>query len=280
MARQRSLLHPRGVAAHPRRASTTTTRRRWSEVLTGTSLVGLDLIDAIKARFPGSWTSVAYGSTEIGRGLVLVDSDLYDRPGSVGQPPPMVTTDVADDGELLVARSDHVLRLPRPTRRHRRGDRPRRVVPHRRPRDQRRRRLLHHHRPRSESIRSGGEWVAPVEVETAIARTPRWPRSRWSGIPDPTLGRGGVRGDRRATGRALPTVDELRAHVAVGARRSEAARGSSSRWRSSPAPTPPVRFAVADCATRSSPRARPHSSRRGRRAPNVIARPVCIRLHP
>jgi malonyl-CoA/methylmalonyl-CoA synthetase len=70
------------------------------EVLTGTSLVSLELIDVLKARFPGSWTSVAYGSTEIGRGLVLLDSDLYDRPGSVGQPPPMVVADLADDGEL------------------------------------------------------------------------------------------------------------------------------------------------------------------------------------
>jgi fatty-acyl-CoA synthase len=92
-----------------------------AEVLTGTSLVGLDLIDALKARFPGSWTSVAYGSTEMGRGLVLVDSDLRARPGSVGQPPPMVTAHVADD-ELWI---------PRSSRRHRRGDRPRRVVPHR-----------------------------------------------------------------------------------------------------------------------------------------------------
>ena len=70
------------------------------EVLTGTSLVGLDLIDALKARFPGSWTSVAYGSTEMGRGLVLLDSDLHSHPESVGQPPPMVSAHVADDGEL------------------------------------------------------------------------------------------------------------------------------------------------------------------------------------
>src|SRR4029077_6596104 len=64
------------------------------EALTGTSRVGLDLIDALKERFPGSFTSVAYGSTEIGRGAVLLDSDLYEREGSVGQPPPMVIADL------------------------------------------------------------------------------------------------------------------------------------------------------------------------------------------
>ena len=37
------------------------------EALTGTSLVTLDLIDAIKARFPGSWTSIAYGSSRPAR---------------------------------------------------------------------------------------------------------------------------------------------------------------------------------------------------------------------
>ena len=52
------------------------------EVLTGTSLVTLDLIDALKARFPGSWTSVAYGSTEIVARRRPPRPDLYDRPGS------------------------------------------------------------------------------------------------------------------------------------------------------------------------------------------------------
>jgi hypothetical protein len=71
------------------------------EVLPGTSRVDLDLVDALKARFPGSWTSVAYGSTEIGRGAVLTDADLHVKPLSVGLPPPAVEARVDADGELL-----------------------------------------------------------------------------------------------------------------------------------------------------------------------------------
>src|SRR4029079_5197487 len=57
------------------------------EALSGTSLVTLELIDGIKARFPGSWTSIAYGSSEIGRGAERLAPQLHPHPRSVGQPP-------------------------------------------------------------------------------------------------------------------------------------------------------------------------------------------------
>jgi acyl-CoA synthetase (AMP-forming)/AMP-acid ligase II len=66
----------------------------------------------------------------------------------------------------------------------------------------------------SESIRSAGEWVAPVEVETAIASHPAVADVAVVGIPDRAWGElvcAAIVVERGAT---LPTVDELRAHVA------------------------------------------------------------------
>ena len=117
------------------------------EANTGTSLVTLDLLHALKARFPGSWTSIAYGSTEIGRGATLLDPDLFTHPGSVGQPPPMTLADLADDGELWL-RGPTMFSgyLDRPDATAEAIDEDG-LVPHRRPRHPRRRRLPHHHRP-------------------------------------------------------------------------------------------------------------------------------------
>jgi acyl-CoA synthetase (AMP-forming)/AMP-acid ligase II len=184
------------------------------EALTGTSLVGADLVDALKDRFPGSWTSVAYGSTEIGRGLVLVDSDLHSHPESVGQPPPMVTARVADDGELWLRgptmfsgyldRPDATADAIDPDGWFHTGD------------------LVTCDADgyftitgrASESIRSGGEWVAPVEVETAIASHPAVADVGVVGIPDPAWGEIVCAAIVVAPGSTLPSVDELRAHVA------------------------------------------------------------------
>jgi len=177
-------------------------------------LVTLDLIDAIKARFPGSWTSVAYGSTEMGRGLVLVDSDLYARPQSVGQPPPMVQAHVAADGELWLRgptmfsgyldRPDATADAIDPEGWFHTGD------------------LVTCDADgyftitgrASESIRSGGEWVAPVEVETAVASHPAVAEVAVVGIPDAAWGEVVTAAIVLAPGATLPTVDELRAHVA------------------------------------------------------------------
>ena len=252
-------------------SSTTTARYDTSslvEVLTGTSLVTLDLIDALKARFPGSWTSVAYGSTEIGRGAVLLDSDLYDRPGSVGP--------AAADGRrrprrrrrAVAPRPHDVLRLPRPARRHRRRHRRRRLVPHRRPGDARRRRLPEHHRTPL--------GVDPLRRRVGRAgrgreRRPHPPvgrRRRGGRPPRPELGRGRVRGDRGTARRDAP--DRRRA---AHARRRHAGRAQAAARRgagrqSSRARTPPGRYAGAACATpsrRASGPSSPGRASRGRR---------------
>jgi acyl-CoA synthetase (AMP-forming)/AMP-acid ligase II len=183
------------------------------EALTGTSLVTLDLIDAIKARFPGSWTSIAYGSTEIGRGATLLDPDLYSHPGSVGQPPPMVTADLSDDGELWLRgptmfsgyldRPDATAEAIDADGWFHTGDLATRdadgyfTITGR----------------RSESIRSGGEWVAPIEVETAVRTHPSVQEVAVVGLPDDRWGELVCAAIVLRPGATLPTVEDLRAHV-------------------------------------------------------------------
>jgi acyl-CoA synthetase (AMP-forming)/AMP-acid ligase II len=183
------------------------------EALTGTSLVTLDLIDAIKAHFPGSWTSIAYGSTEIGRGATLLDPDLYSHPGSVGQPPPMVTADLSEDGELWLRgptmfsgyldRPDATAEAIDTDGWFHTGDLATRdadgyfTITGR----------------RSESIRSGGEWVAPIEVETVVRTHPSVQEVAVVGLPDDRWGELVCAAIVLRPGATLPTVDDLRAHV-------------------------------------------------------------------
>lgn len=68
---------------------------------TGTSATPPELLRAIKEAFPGTVTRVYYGSTEAGPATVLADADLARKPGSVGRP--AVTVDVRlHDGEVCV----------------------------------------------------------------------------------------------------------------------------------------------------------------------------------
>jgi acyl-CoA synthetase (AMP-forming)/AMP-acid ligase II len=191
------------------------------EALTGTSLVTLELIDALKARFPGSWTSIAYGSTEIGRGATLLDPDLYVHPGSVGQPPPMVVAELADDGELWLRgptmfagyldRPDATAEAIDEQGWFHTGDLATRDADG----------FITITGRRSESIRSGGEWVAPVEVETAVLTHPSVAEVGVVGVPDPSWGELVCAAIVVRPGASLPTVEQLRTHVApmlVGAK--------------------------------------------------------------
>jgi acyl-CoA synthetase (AMP-forming)/AMP-acid ligase II len=183
------------------------------EALTGTSLVTLDLLDALKARFPGSWTSIAYGSTEIGRGATLLDSDLYTHPGSVGQPPPMVTAQLSDDDELWLRgptmfsgyldRPDATAEAIDDEGWFHTGDLATQDADG----------YLTITGRRSESIRSGGEWVAPVEVESAILSHPAVHEVAVVGLPDDRWGELVCAAIVVRPGATLPTVDDLRAHV-------------------------------------------------------------------
>jgi len=69
---------------------------------TGTSSTTPELLSAIAREFPGSETSITYGSTEAGSVCRLWPEDVDRKPGSVGVAAPGCRLRLADDGELLV----------------------------------------------------------------------------------------------------------------------------------------------------------------------------------
>ncbi len=79
-----------------------------TDVDTGTSATPPELIRALKARFPGTSTRINYGSTEGGAGTILPDEDLARKPGSVGLPAANVDIRLSDAGEVCV-RSDYLM---------------------------------------------------------------------------------------------------------------------------------------------------------------------------
>jgi fatty-acyl-CoA synthase len=69
---------------------------------TGTSATPIELLRAIKSRFPDQSVRVYYGSTECGSATALADEDLLRKPGSVGRASVSVDLRVGDDGEICV----------------------------------------------------------------------------------------------------------------------------------------------------------------------------------
>ncbi len=69
---------------------------------TGTSATTPELLRAIAEAFPGTQTSITYGSTEAGSVCRLWPEDVHRKPGSVGPAAPGCTVRIAEDGELLV----------------------------------------------------------------------------------------------------------------------------------------------------------------------------------
>ena len=127
-------------------------------------------------------TRVFYGSTEAGPGTQLADADLLRKPGSVGLPQPGVDVRLVDAGEVCCAAASSWTATSttprRPPTRSRDGwyhtgdlgalddDGYLSIVGRAR-----------------DVIRTGGETVAPAEVEACSASTRRSPRSRWSACP-------------------------------------------------------------------------------------------------
>ena len=231
-----------------------TTRRRWSRHSPARRCVTLDLIDALKERFPGSCTSIAYGSTEIGRGAMLLDSDLYDQPRQ--------RRATATDGHRRSRRRRRALvaRAPRcspatstdPTPPPRRSTRTAGSTPATSPPATPTATSRSPGAARSRSARAASGW----RRSRSRPRSSRIPRSQEVavvGLPDASWGEVVCAAIVVKPGATLPTVDELRAHVGRGPRRAQAtARGRAGR-HSSRAPTPPGRSGGDDCATRSSP---------------------------
>lgn len=155
---------------------------------TGTSPVTGDLVGRIRRRFPWATTRIFYGSTEAGRMATLPESDLERKPGSVGRPAFPTTLWVTDEGEVCVqtpAMMDGYLRNPEKTSEvlgsdgtYRSGD------------------LgwiddegyLFLTGRKSDAIRSGGETIAPAEVELLLRSIPGVHDAAVVGLPDPTWG--------------------------------------------------------------------------------------------
>jgi len=69
---------------------------------TGTSATTPELLRAIADAFPGTTTSITYGSTEAGAVCQLWPTDIFRKPGSVGLPALGSEVRLAEDGEILV----------------------------------------------------------------------------------------------------------------------------------------------------------------------------------
>jgi acyl-CoA synthetase (AMP-forming)/AMP-acid ligase II len=180
------------------------------EADTGTSATPIELLRAIKDALPHTVTRVFYGSTEAGPGVQLGDADLFRKPGSVGVPQPGVEVRL-DEGEVCLRSPflfDGYLDDPAATAAalddgwYRTGDlgaldddgylsmvgRARDV------------------------IRTGGETVAPPEVEAALLAHPAVAEAAVVGLPDPAWGEVVVAVVVAHDGMPPPTLDELRAH--------------------------------------------------------------------
>lgn len=154
---------------------------------TGTSTVSRDLVRRIKRRLPHTTTTILYGSTEVGRMAALPDWELETHPGSVGCAAFPTMLSLAHDGEVLanspammngyLGRPDLTAEVLDEHGTYRTGDIGLFHDEH-----------LHLTGRRSEMIRSGGEFVSPLEVETALRAVADVRDLAVVGVPDPTWG--------------------------------------------------------------------------------------------
>jgi acyl-CoA synthetase (AMP-forming)/AMP-acid ligase II len=155
---------------------------------TGTSPVAGDLVARIKSRLPGTTTTILYGSTEAGRMAALHDWELAERSGSVGRAAFPGSLTIAADGEVCVrtpALMDGYLGAPETTARVMSADGAYRTGDLGRLDDEG---YLYLTGRTREVIRSGGEFVAPSEVEHVLALAPGVADVAVVGVPDDRWG--------------------------------------------------------------------------------------------
>ena len=199
-----------GRASWPR-TSGATTSSSLRELDTGTSATPLELIRALKQRFPGTRTRIYYGSTEAGSAATLPDAEVLREAGQRRTRRARRRAAPHRGGRDLRAQPVPDGRLLR----RRRGDgrrAARRLVPHGRPRRARRGRLPLDRGPhegrdpqrRRERLARGGGGRARRMPRRARGRRGRPPRSRSGAsvvcavvVPEPG---------------AAPTLEALRAH--------------------------------------------------------------------
>jgi fatty-acyl-CoA synthase len=153
---------------------------------TGTSATPIDLLTRMAEHFPGTTTSIGYGATEAGGLAILGPEDVMRKPGSVGLPSVGVHFRIVD-GELWVRSAQMFsgyFRNPEATAAalvdgwYRTGDLVERddegylwVVG----------RI-------KDMIRTGGETVAPAEVDVVLQRHPAVADAAVAGVPDDDWG--------------------------------------------------------------------------------------------
>jgi fatty-acyl-CoA synthase len=179
------------------------------EADTGTSATPPELLHALKDVLPWTQTRVFYGSTEAGPGVQLADADLLRKPGAVGLPQAGVDLRLTDAGEVCLRSAflmDGYFDAPEASAEalidgwYHTGDlgaidnegylaiigRARDV------------------------IRTGGETVAPPEVELVVAEHPAVAEVAIVGVPDPQWGEVVTAVIVCAPGALPPDVDMLR----------------------------------------------------------------------
>jgi acyl-CoA synthetase (AMP-forming)/AMP-acid ligase II len=177
---------------------------------TGTSAVTVDLLKEIAVSFPRSRTTVTYGSTEAGLVCRLGPEDLFTKPGSVGPPGIGVHTRLDEDGQLLVASpylmsgylgDDQASEAALAGGWFHTGDLASRdadgyftIIGR-----------------VQDVIRTGGETVAPVEVDAVLATHPALADAVVAGVPDDDWGEVVTAFVQPRRGQAI-TLEDLRAY--------------------------------------------------------------------
>ena len=154
---------------------------------TGTSMVSVELLAGLAELFPGATTSISYGSTE-GHLVCVAGPDEGDRRATtVGRPTPGVIIEIDETGEMLVDspylfsgyfRNEEATTRAMAGGKYHTGDLATRdehgcyrIVGR-----------------ASDLIRTGGEAVAPAEVEAVLIRCPGVAEIAIVGMPDPVWG--------------------------------------------------------------------------------------------
>lgn len=177
---------------------------------TGTSATPPELLAALRAALPGARVRVFYGSTEAGGVAALEHDDLDRKPGRCGLPSPMAQVRIDDNGELLVRGPlvfEGYFDDPEATAEafadgwYRTGDLAEvddegylSIVGR-----------------AHDVIRTGGETVAPSEVEAVLASCPGLADVAVVGVPDVAWGEV-VCAVVVSAGSSPPSLDDLRAH--------------------------------------------------------------------
>ncbi|MEM9176786.1 MAG: class I adenylate-forming enzyme family protein [Myxococcota bacterium] len=176
----------------------------------GTSATPIELLERMRARFPDAKIRIYYGSTEVGSATALSDADVLRKPGSVGLPSVHVEVRLDADGEILV-RSPYLMDGyfddPDATAAafedgwFRMGDLGALD-------DEGHLAIVGR---KKEILRTGGESVAPNEVEAVLRDCPGVAEVAIVGLPDPDWGDVLCAAVVAAPG-ARPTLAQLRDH--------------------------------------------------------------------